>query len=99
MGKKAHQCRISHKYCNIFQLSGVLRTASGKPGEVICRIAEEEDAAMIITGARGMGKVHRTILGSVSDYLVHPFYMPSNSLSSSRCNRKAAKAPSLQFIH
>lgn len=57
-------------------MSGVLRTASGKPGEVICRIAEEEDAAMIVTGSRGMGKVRRTILGSVSDYLVHHSICP-----------------------
>ena len=40
-----------------FQLSGVLRTATGKPGEVICKVAEEEQAAMIVTGMRGMGKV------------------------------------------
>ena len=31
---------------------------------------------MIITGARGMGKVRRTILGSVSDYLVHHSICP-----------------------
>ena len=54
----------------------MLRTATGKPGEVICRIAEEESAAMIVTGTRGMGKVRRTILGSVSDYLVHHAHCP-----------------------
>jgi hypothetical protein len=58
------------------QVPGVLRTATGKPGEVICRIAEEENAAMIVTGTRGMGKVRRTILGSVSDFLVHHAYCP-----------------------
>lgn len=52
------------------QVPGVLKTASGKPGETICRIAEQENAAMIITGARNINKVQRTILGSVSDYLV-----------------------------
>lgn len=55
---------------------GVLRTATGKPGEVICRIAEEESASIIVTGTRGMGKVRRTILGSVSDYLVHHALCP-----------------------
>lgn len=55
---------------------GVLRTATGKPGEVICRVAEEETAAMIVTGTRGMGKVRRTILGSVSDYLVNHAHCP-----------------------
>lgn len=57
-------------------LSGMLRTATGKPGEVICRIAEEEGAVMIITGSRGMGKMRRTILGSVSDYIVHHAICP-----------------------
>jgi len=52
------------------EVPGTLRTASGKPGEVICQIADEVNAAMIITGTRGMGKMKRTILGSVSDHLV-----------------------------
>ena len=54
----------------------MLRTASGKPGEVICQIAEDVNAAMIITGTRGVGKVRRTILGSVSDYLVNHAVCP-----------------------
>jgi len=54
----------------------VLRSSSGRPGEVICQIAEEVSAAMIITGTRGMGKVKRTILGSVSDYLVNHAICP-----------------------
>lgn len=54
----------------------MLRTSTGKPGEVIVRIAEEENAAMIVTGTRGMGKVRRTILGSVADYLVHHAHCP-----------------------
>lgn len=53
------------------KVPGKLRTSAGKPGELICQIAEEENAAMIITGTRGMGKMRRTILGSVSDYLVN----------------------------
>lgn len=32
------------------QIAGMLRTATGKPGEAICRIAEEEEASMIVTG-------------------------------------------------
>jgi len=54
----------------------VLRSSSGRPGEVICQIAEEVSAVMIITGTRGMGKVKRTILGSVSDYLVNHAICP-----------------------
>lgn len=60
--------------CN--KVPGVLRSSSGRPGEVICQIAEEVSAVMIITGTRGMGKVKRTILGSVSDYLVNHAICP-----------------------
>jgi len=52
------------------QVPAVLRTATGRPGETICAIADEEHAVMIITGRRSIGKVQRTFLGSVSDYLV-----------------------------
>lgn len=39
-------------------------------------MAEEEGAVMIVVGTRGMGKVRRTILGSVSDYLVNHAHCP-----------------------
>jgi len=48
-----------------------LRTATGKAGEVICQVVEETSAIMIIMGTRSLGKMKRTILGSVSDYLVN----------------------------
>lgn len=44
----------------------------GKPaGNVICKEAEKEKVELIVTGSRGLGKTRRTILGSVSDYIVH----------------------------
>ena len=52
------------------KVPGTLRTVTGKPGEVICQVADETAAIMIITGTRSLGKMRRTILGSVSDYLV-----------------------------
>jgi nucleotide-binding universal stress UspA family protein len=48
----------------------VFRTVHGKPGEVIVDVAEHENATLIVMGTRGLGKVRRTILGSVSDYVV-----------------------------
>lgn len=42
-----------------------------KPGQVIVHSAQEEKVAMVIMGTRGMGTVRRTLLGSVSDYVVH----------------------------
>ena len=47
-----------------------------KPGQVICQVAHEEKAAMIVIGTRGMGKLRRTLLGSVSDYVTHHAKVP-----------------------
>lgn len=53
-------------------ISGRVRSEGGhKPGEIICKVAEEEAATMVVMGTRGLGKVRRTIMGSVSDYVVH----------------------------
>ena len=41
------------------------------PGNVICSEASNEKVDLIITGSRGLGTARRTILGSVSDYVVH----------------------------
>ncbi|XP_064649043.1 universal stress protein in QAH/OAS sulfhydrylase 3'region-like isoform X2 [Lineus longissimus] len=48
----------------------------GKPGEAILKIAEEEKANLIVLGTRGLGAVRRTILGSVSDYVLHHAHIP-----------------------
>lgn len=58
-------------------ISGKIRAEPGnKPGEVIVKVAEEEKATMIVMGTRGLGKVRRTIMGSVSDYVVHHAHCP-----------------------
>ncbi|XP_015764713.1 PREDICTED: universal stress protein in QAH/OAS sulfhydrylase 3'region-like [Acropora digitifera] len=45
---------------------------AGKPaGSVICKEALNEKVDLIVTGSRGLGTARRTILGSVSDYVVH----------------------------
>ena len=48
----------------------------GPPGQVICRVAMEQDATLIVMGSRGEGTVRRTILGSVSDYVIHHTHIP-----------------------
>jgi len=58
-------------------VSGTIKAVfSGRPGEVICETAEEEKALMIVMGTRGLGKIRRTVLGSVSDYVVHHAHCP-----------------------
>jgi len=46
------------------------------PGEGIVCLAKEYDVSLIIIGSSGHGFIHRTILGSVSDYVVHHTHIP-----------------------
>lgn len=64
------------KFDFLFQAEGKVRTMSGKPGEVVCKVAEEENATIIVCGTRGQGKIRRTLIGSVSDYIVHHSNIP-----------------------
>ncbi|ELT95826.1 hypothetical protein CAPTEDRAFT_225362 [Capitella teleta] len=73
MGKSTE---IEKKYQEWMKGHGIadvkIRLEGGlKAGQVICRVADEEHACMIVTGTRGLGTIRRTILGSVSDYLIH----------------------------
>ncbi|WAR25520.1 YQA3-like protein [Mya arenaria] len=70
---------LEKKYKALVQekkLTGKFRTGQGKPGEVICRISEEEKCVLVVTGTRGLGTVRRTFLGSVSDYIIHHSHVP-----------------------
>lgn len=59
-----------------FQLKFKLVKEGGKPGELICKNTEEENANIVVLGSRGQGAVRRTFLGSVSDYVVHHSHTP-----------------------
>ena len=61
---------------SFYQVTGCVKGKFGKPGEVVVSIAHEEHAEMIICGNRGQGKVRRTFMGSVSDYIVHHSDVP-----------------------
>jgi len=54
----------------------VLRVSANTPGEAVIKTAEEQKVDMVITGTRGLGKLRRTILGSVSQYIVHHAHVP-----------------------
>lgn len=57
-------------------LHGKIKQVYGKPREEILRVAESEKAEFIITGTRGLGQVRRTLLGSVSDHVLHHSHVP-----------------------
>lgn len=53
----------------------VIRYGS-RPGEAIIQLATVEHPTMIVMGTRGLGFIRRTILGSVSDYVLHHAHCP-----------------------
>lgn len=48
----------------------------GSPGEQIVRIAEKSKASMILVGSRGHGWLRRTVMGSVSSFVLHHTSIP-----------------------
>ncbi|XP_062579751.1 universal stress protein YxiE-like [Saccostrea cucullata] len=50
--------------------------AHGNPGEQITKKAEELGVSMVIIGSRGLGTIRRTIMGSVSDFVLHHSHIP-----------------------
>jgi nucleotide-binding universal stress UspA family protein len=47
-----------------------------RPGEYLIDQANQLDASMIVMGTRGFGVLRRTILGSVSNYVIHHSKVP-----------------------
>lgn len=60
----------------IVQVSAKIRVEGGSPGSTICKNVINEDIDMVVMGSRGLGTVRRTILGSVSDYVLHHAHCP-----------------------
>ncbi|KAK2139734.1 hypothetical protein LSH36_1635g00032, partial [Paralvinella palmiformis] len=76
---KVEGLKVEEKYKKLAsenQVDARLVSQFGSPGELIVKKAKEENVIMIIMGTRGMGKIRRTILGSVSDYVVHHAHCP-----------------------
>ncbi|XP_069101284.1 universal stress protein Slr1230-like isoform X2 [Argopecten irradians] len=57
-------------------LKGMVRTQLGKAGEIVMKIANEENVDQIICGSRGHSKMRRTLMGSHSDYILHHAHVP-----------------------
>jgi len=59
------------------QVDGTVKSVHAEsPGEGICKAAEEVNASLLVVGTRGMGKLRRTFMGSVSDYALHHSHVP-----------------------
>jgi len=72
--------KLEEKFSNRLkekQISGRFIAAFGhRPGETIVAQAAEVKANLIVTGTRGLNTTRRTIMGSVSDFVVHHAHCP-----------------------
>ncbi|XP_016433938.1 uncharacterized protein LOC107760405 [Nicotiana tabacum] len=48
----------------------------GDPKDKICQAADELHVDLLVMGSRGLGKIKRAFLGSVSDYCAHHVHCP-----------------------
>jgi len=53
-----------------------LTGSGGTPGEYILKVACEENVSLILMGPRGLGKIRKAFLGSVSDYVLNKAPVP-----------------------
>ncbi|XP_052677754.1 putative universal stress protein SAUSA300_1656 [Crassostrea angulata] len=78
--ERARHLETVKKFSKLLENSKILGEVnaidSKSPGEGIVQAAKEIHASFIVTGTRGLGKVRRTILGSVSDYILRHAPMP-----------------------
>nr|CDS17978.1 universal stress protein [Echinococcus granulosus] len=61
-----------------------LSQPSEKIGDAIVKQAEKVGAHLIIMGTRGLGPIRRTLLGSVSDYVIHEASVPVTVVPKNR---------------
>ncbi|KAM7541009.1 hypothetical protein Aperf_G00000032759 [Anoplocephala perfoliata] len=75
LGKK-----LGQKYMKLAKNANMAYKAflhvDSKPGPAIVRSAADHQVQLIVIGSRGLGAIKRTILGSVSDYIVHNSHVP-----------------------
>ncbi|XP_062595650.1 universal stress protein in QAH/OAS sulfhydrylase 3'region-like [Saccostrea cucullata] len=68
--------KLQKKLESVSGLNGEVKSIHGKPGEAVVHEAHAQGADVIICGTRGHGKLRRTFMGSVSDYIVHHSHVP-----------------------
>ncbi|CAL9201401.1 unnamed protein product [Musa hybrid cultivar] len=59
------------KVCRSKLVEAEMVIVDGDPKEMICQFAEQMQADLLVVGSRGLSKIRRAILGSVSDYCAH----------------------------
>lgn len=70
--QESYETKLLRHQVNYRWLTGTGRT----PGEYIIEVATEEEVGLILMGTRGLGKIRKAILGSVSDYVLSKSPVP-----------------------
>lgn len=68
--------QIKGKLSSAKHMEAKLLRLSGEAGSSIVKAADEYKATCIVTGSRGLGSVRRTLVGSVSNYILHHAHCP-----------------------
>ena len=58
------------EYCDEKKLARRAILHSGPPGQGLCELAKDNSAHLVVIGSRGLNKIRRTFLGSVSEYVL-----------------------------
>lgn len=77
--EEEHVKEIALKFHELVQkhkINGKVIRVNGEAGPGIVEMATKENASYIVIGSRGLGKFRRTLLGSVSDYVLHHASVP-----------------------
>lgn len=73
-------CKGRHKHIEDLAKSRNIKhkfeRLEGHPGETIVKAAHDHKADFVIVGSRGHGVIRRTILGSISGYVLHHSHVP-----------------------
>lgn len=80
----------------IFQLEGEVIRLEGIPGVAIISKAREVNASMIVIGSRGFGRIRRTLMGSVSNFVVHHSPVP---VALCKYEKRATEVPWMCLDH
>ncbi|CAE5966925.1 unnamed protein product [Arabidopsis arenosa] len=62
--------------CRAKQIRTETLVLEGEAKEMICEAVEQMHVDLLVVGSRGLGKIKRAFLGSVSDYCAHHAHCP-----------------------
>lgn len=72
---------VVEKYENLCSEKGInpklfVESMQDSVGHTVCKLAKENAATLIVMAQRGLGAIRRTLIGSVSDYVIHHTHIP-----------------------